>query len=156
MSASLARRFWCAHQQQQTMHCPPTPHLSAAPTADVDWTLKSQRRVAREGGWDVENLADQYFYDILSRAPEEDIGFPIILISISDMRPNKVAQRLICGLQKVLSDAEVHGVNECLSSLMDAMSAETATATERIQLAYVDCGNRCCFTRSQSPTTQLR
>jgi hypothetical protein len=116
-------------------------YLSEAPTADVDRTLKNQQKVARERGWDIEDLADKYFYDILSTATKEDIGSPIFFTNISDVWPNKVAQRLICGFQKILPGAEVHGVNECLSSLIGAMSMETTTAAEPVQLVYVDCGH---------------
>lgn len=116
-------------------------YIREAPTAEVERTLKNQQEIASERGWDIQDLADQYFYDILGRALQEDVESPILFTNISDVWPNKVAQRLIRGFQKVLPGAEVHGVNECLSSLVGAMSMEPVTATEPIHLVYVDCGH---------------
>jgi len=131
-------------------------HLSEAPTVDVERTLEIQQEMARERGSDIEDLADQYFHDIPRRATKADTGSQILFTNIGDVWPNKVAQRLICGYQKVLPGAEVHGVSECRNSLIDAMSMEIATSAERIHPVYVDCGHRRGFTRSQSPETYLR
>jgi hypothetical protein len=116
-------------------------YINKAPTEEVERILKNQREVASERGWDIQDLADQYFYDILGRVAEEDAEPPILFTNINDVWPNEVAQRLIRGFQKVLPGAEVHGVNECLSSLIGAMSREPVTATHPIHLAYVDCGH---------------
>lgn len=116
-------------------------YINKAPTEEVERILKNQREVARERGWDIGNLADQYFYDILGRAVEEGAEPPILFTNINDAWPNHVAQRLINGFHKVLPGAEIHGVNECLSSLVGALSRESVSAAHPIHLVYVDCGH---------------
>lgn len=116
-------------------------YINTAPTNEVERILKDQREVASEKGWNIEDLADQYFYDILSRAVEEDTEPSMIFTNINDAWPNKVAQRLIRGFQKIIPGAEVHGVDECFSSLMGALPRELVTATHPIYLVHVDCGH---------------
>ena len=116
-------------------------YINTAPTDAVERILKDQREVASEKGWSIEDLADQYFFDILNKAVEEDTEPPIIFTNINDAWPNKVAQRLIRGFQKVIPGAEVHGIDECFSSLMGALSRELVTTAHPIHLVYVDCGH---------------
>lgn len=116
-------------------------YINKAPTAEVERILKNQREVASERGCDIQDLADQYFYDILGRFAQEGAEPPILFTNINDAWPNEVAQRLIRGFQKTLPGAEIHGVNECLSSLIGAMSREPVTVTHPIHLVYVDCGH---------------
>jgi len=116
-------------------------YINKPPTEEVERILKNQREVARERGWDIEDLADQYFYDILSKAVEEGAEPVILFFNINDTWPNEVAQRLVRGFRKVLPGAEVHGVNECLSSLVGALSRESVTAAHPVHLVYVDCGH---------------
>lgn len=72
---------------------------------------------------------------------EEDTEPPIILTNINDAWPIKVAQRLIRGIQKMIPGVEVHGIDECFSSLMGALSRELATTAHPIHLVYADCGH---------------
>lgn len=116
-------------------------YINTAPTDEVERILQEQRKVASQRGWDIQDLADQYFYDILGRAAEDNTEPPILFTNINDAWSNEVAQRLIHGFQKVLPGAEVHGVNECLSSLIGALSREPMTAAHPIYLVYVDCGH---------------
>jgi hypothetical protein len=116
-------------------------YINTAPTEEVERVLKAQREVASEKGWNIEELADQYFYDVLSRAVKEDTEPPIIFTNINDAWPNEVAQRLIRGFQKVIPGAEVHGVDECFCSLIGALSRELVIAADPIHLVYVDCGH---------------
>lgn len=137
-------------------------YLNEAPTEEVRRTLTRQKEITRERGWDVQDLADQYFYEILSTAAKYDIEAPLLYTNISDVWPNEVAQRLIRGFHKVLPGAEVrgvHGVNgvdECLSSLIGAMSMEALAVSETTILVYVDCGHSTmvferCIERRHAP-----
>lgn len=116
-------------------------YLNEAPTEEVNRTLARQKEMASEKGWDIQDLADQYFYEILSTAAKEDIEAPLLYTNISDVWPNEVAQRLVRGFHKVFSGAEVHGIDECLSSLIGAMSMEAVAVYETTYLVYVDCGH---------------
>lgn len=116
-------------------------YIDKAPTDEVEQKLQEQRHIAEENGWKIEELADQYFYDILSKAVGEDTEPPIILTNINDAWPNKVAQRLIRGFQKLIPGAEVHGIDECFSSLMGALSQKLASTAHPIHLVYADCGH---------------
>lgn len=122
-------------------------YLNEAPTEEVRRTLSRQKEIARERGWDIQDLADQYFYEILSTAAKYDIEAPLLYTNISDVWPNEVAQRLIRGFHKVLPGAEVRGahgvkgVDECLSGFIGAMSMEVAAVCETTYLVYVDCGH---------------
>lgn len=116
-------------------------YINIAPTNEVERILKLQREVAAEKGWNIKDLADQYFCDILSRAVGEDAEPPIIFVNINEAWDNEDAQRLVHGLQKIIPGAEVHGIDECFSSLIGALSRELATTAHPIYLVYADCGH---------------
>jgi len=116
-------------------------YIDIAPTDEVERILKHQREVATEKGWNIKDLADQYFCDILSKAVGGDTEPPIIFTNINDAWDNGDAQRLVHGLQKIIPGAEVHGIDECFSSLMGALSRELATTAHPIYLVYADCGH---------------
>lgn len=115
--------------------------INIAPTDEVERILEHQREVATEKGWNIKDLANQYFCDILSKAVGEDTEPPMIFTNINEVWDNGDAQHLVNGLQKIIPGAEVHGIDECFSSLMGALSRELATTAHPIYLVYADCGH---------------
>jgi hypothetical protein len=135
LNARIANRDWVVFQHLKLVY------LDVAPTDAMRQTLKSQQEMASAKGWDVQELADKFFYFVLSKATEMQIRPPVLYTNISDVWPNAVAQRLVNGFQKVVPGAEVHGIDECLSSVIGAVSTEPVSAERRMRYIVVDCGH---------------
>jgi hypothetical protein len=138
-NSALAARI--AHHEWVAFHHLKLAYLDAAPTEAMSETLKRQQELASAKGLDIQDLADKFFNFVLTKAAGKRVVSPVLYTNISDVWPNSVAQRLIRGFQEILPGAEIHGVDECLSSLIGAVSREPSTNPARMRYVVVDCGH---------------
>jgi len=136
-----ALRARIAHHEWVAFHHLKLAYLDVAPTEAMHETLKSQQETASAKGWDIRDLADKFFNFVLSRATGKRVVSPVLYTNISDVWPNAVAQRLIRGFQNVLPGAEIHGIDECLSSLIGAVPDELPSHSASTRYVVVDCGH---------------
>jgi hypothetical protein len=138
-NSALAARI--AHHEWVAFHHLKLAYLDAAPTEAMSETLKRQQELASAKGLDIQDLADKFFNFVLTKAAGKRVVSPVLYTNISDVWPNSVAQRLIRGFQEILPGAEIHGIDECLSSLIGAVSREPSTNPARMRYVVVDCGH---------------